>query len=111
MLAKATKQAAKDYLLWLLLSGPSAVPALLVTHHHLPRSFPDGVEEFTEDQIEGETRAQWYLRQVQGSANIEGSPLFHMVSGNLSHQIEHHLFPGPTQQPLRRDRPQSSGGM
>jgi linoleoyl-CoA desaturase len=28
-----------------------------------------------------------------GSANITGSPLFHVLSGNLSHQIEHHLFP------------------
>jgi len=28
-----------------------------------------------------------------GSANITGGNLFHMLSGNLSHQIEHHLFP------------------
>ena len=28
-----------------------------------------------------------------GSANITGSKLFHILSGNLSHQIEHHLFP------------------
>jgi linoleoyl-CoA desaturase len=28
-----------------------------------------------------------------GSANISGSSLFHILSGNLSHQIEHHLFP------------------
>jgi linoleoyl-CoA desaturase len=33
------------------------------------------------------------LRQLLGSANITGSPLFHLMSGNLSHQIEHHLFP------------------
>ena len=55
--------------------------------------FPEDVEYFTEEQIEGETRGQWYIRQLQGSANIEGSPLFHIMSGNLSHQIEHHLFP------------------
>jgi NADPH-dependent stearoyl-CoA 9-desaturase len=55
--------------------------------------FPDGAEVFTEEQIEGETRGQWYLRQLLGSANIDGSPLFHIMSGNLSHQIEHHLFP------------------
>jgi hypothetical protein len=88
-----------------LLSGPSAVPALLdnltantarnIWSHTiiLCSHFADGAEEFTEDQIEGETQAQWYLRQVQESANIEGSPLFHVMSGNLSHQIEHHLFP------------------
>ncbi len=28
-----------------------------------------------------------------GSANLTGGPLFHILSGNLSHQIEHHLFP------------------
>ena len=28
-----------------------------------------------------------------GSANISGSPLLHFMTGNLSFQIEHHLFP------------------
>jgi linoleoyl-CoA desaturase len=28
-----------------------------------------------------------------GSANIEGGPLFHVISGNLGFQVEHHLFP------------------
>ena len=28
-----------------------------------------------------------------GAANIEGSPLFHVISGNLGYQVEHHLFP------------------
>ena len=28
-----------------------------------------------------------------GSANISGSKALHIMSGNLSHQIEHHLFP------------------
>ncbi len=28
-----------------------------------------------------------------GSANISGSPTLHLMTGNLSHQIEHHLFP------------------
>jgi linoleoyl-CoA desaturase len=28
-----------------------------------------------------------------GSANISGSRLMHLMSGNLSYQIEHHLFP------------------
>ena len=34
-----------------------------------------------------------YLRQLLGSANIGGGKLFHILSGNLSHQIEHHVFP------------------
>ncbi len=55
--------------------------------------FPAGVHHFTEQQVEGESRGQWYLRQLLGSANITGGALFHVLSGNLSHQIEHHLFP------------------
>jgi fatty acid desaturase len=51
------------------------------------------VEEFSEEEVENETRGGWYLRQMLGSANLTGSRLFHILSGNLSHQIEHHLFP------------------
>ena len=40
-----------------------------------------------------ETRGEWYLRQMLGSANISGGKALHLMSGNLSHQIEHHLFP------------------
>src|SRR5260370_25801125 len=35
----------------------------------------------------------WYFRQVLGSANLTGGKLFHILSGNLWFQIEHHLFP------------------
>ncbi|MGH3316210.1 MAG: fatty acid desaturase family protein [Nocardioidaceae bacterium] len=42
---------------------------------------------------EDESRGHWYFRQLLGSANITGSKLFHLMTGNLSHQIEHHLFP------------------
>jgi fatty acid desaturase len=55
--------------------------------------FPDEVESFTEESIKGETRGDWYIRQMLGSANLEGGRLFHIMTGNLSHQIEHHLFP------------------
>lgn len=55
--------------------------------------FPDGVEEFEESEVAGEDTARWYLRQLLGSANIQGGPALHLLSGNLSHQIEHHLFP------------------
>lgn len=55
--------------------------------------FPDGVDVFPEEVIEGETRGDWYVRQMLGSANLSGSRLFHIMTGNLSHQIEHHLFP------------------
>ena len=55
--------------------------------------FPEGVRVFREDEVEDETRGEWYLRQLAGSANIEGSRVLHILSGHLSHQIEHHLFP------------------
>jgi fatty acid desaturase len=55
--------------------------------------FPADVQTFQEEDAENETRGQWYLRQLLGSANISGTPLFHLLTGNLSHQIEHHLFP------------------
>ena len=55
--------------------------------------FPDGVDTFDERMIDGETRGDWYIRQMLGSANISGTRTFHTLTGNLSHQIEHHLFP------------------
>ena len=56
--------------------------------------FPEGVETFEQESIdEHETKGEWYLRQMLGSANISGSRAMHLMSGNLSHQIEHHLFP------------------
>ncbi|WP_273453715.1 fatty acid desaturase family protein [Nevskia ramosa] len=55
--------------------------------------FPSGAYNFSQKQVEGETRARWYLRQLLGSCNIKGGKLFHVLAGNLSHQIEHHLFP------------------
>ena len=48
---------------------------------------------FTEAEVADETRGDWYLRQMTGSANIEGGAWFHVMTGHLSHQIEHHLFP------------------
>ncbi|MDN5565613.1 MAG: acyl-CoA desaturase [Psychrobacter sp.] len=42
---------------------------------------------------ENETKGDWYVRQILGSSNIKGHKLFHFLTGNLSHQIEHHIFP------------------
>src|SRR5688500_4442114 len=55
--------------------------------------FPDQTYTFDEDEVKDESRGGWYVRQLVGAANIEGSPLFHVVSGNLGYQVEHHLFP------------------
>ena len=55
--------------------------------------FPEEVEQFTAESVKDESRGQWYLRQLLGSANIEGGTALHVASGHLSFQIEHHLFP------------------
>lgn len=55
--------------------------------------FTDGVHLFPADAVAGEARGHWYLRQVLGSSNLSGGRFFHLMTGNLSHQIEHHLYP------------------
>jgi len=55
--------------------------------------FPDQTYTFSQVEVENETRGGWYVRQLLGSANIDGSPLFHLLAGNLSFQVEHHLYP------------------
>jgi fatty acid desaturase len=55
--------------------------------------FPDQTYTFTEEEAKDETRAGWYVRQLTGAANIDGGPLFHVLSGNLGYQVEHHLYP------------------
>jgi len=105
MLRKIRNQTFKDYVLFPALTGPLFVPTLAgnVTAN-LVRNvwafgiifcghFPAGVATFSEEETENESRGQWYFRQVLGSANITGGKLFHTMTGNLSHQIEHHLFP------------------
>ncbi|WP_149361139.1 fatty acid desaturase family protein [Lolliginicoccus suaedae] len=104
-LGKAGPQALKDYVIFPALTGP-LFPTTLVGNAaaNLIRNvwaysiifcghFPSGVQVFTQEETANETKAEWYLRQMLGSANITGGKLFHIMSGNLSHQIEHHLFP------------------
>lgn len=55
--------------------------------------FTEHICTFSRESTEGETKGQWYLRQVLGSSNIRGGRLLHLMSGNLSHQVEHHLYP------------------
>ncbi len=105
VLAKIGRQMRKDYLVHPLLSGPSFLHTLaanmtanlvrnLWTHSVIMCGhFPEGVETFAKTSIEGESRGEWYLRQMIGSANIVGSKAMHVMTGNLSHQIEHHCFP------------------
>ncbi len=105
VLRKIRRQATRDYVVHPVLSGPSAPATVganlaanlvrnLWTHSVIMCGhFPDGVETFETTSIDGETRGEWYLRQMLGAANITGSPLLHLMAGNLSFQIEHHLFP------------------
>jgi fatty acid desaturase len=55
--------------------------------------FPDQTYTFSQKEVEDESQGAWYVRQLLGAANIEGSPFFHVASGNLGYQVEHHLFP------------------
>jgi linoleoyl-CoA desaturase len=55
--------------------------------------FPDQTYTFSQEEVEDESPGGWYVRQLSGSANIEGGPFFHVASGNLGFQVEHHLFP------------------
>ncbi|HEX4691398.1 MAG TPA: acyl-CoA desaturase [Solirubrobacteraceae bacterium] len=55
--------------------------------------FPDQAYTFAPDEVEDESRGGFYVRQLLGAVNIEGSPLFHVISGNLGYQVEHHLYP------------------
>ena len=103
---KVRRQVTKDYVVFPALSGPSwrSTLAANVTAN-IARNlwahsvimcghFPEGVETFELETLdEQETKGEWYLRQMLGSANISGSRAMHLMSGNLSHQIEHHLFP------------------
>jgi NADPH-dependent stearoyl-CoA 9-desaturase len=105
-LRKVAKQVLKDYVVWPALSGrgwrqtltANAVANLTrnVWSHSVIMCghFPEGVEIFELDTLDRtETQGDWYLRQMLGSADISGSKAMHLLAGNLSHQIEHHLFP------------------
>jgi NADPH-dependent stearoyl-CoA 9-desaturase len=55
--------------------------------------FPDQTYTFSQKEIQDESRGAWYVRQLVGAANIDGGPFFHVASGNLGYQVEHHLYP------------------
>ena len=102
---KIRRQVVKDYVFFPLLAGPNAIPvfagnavanvirslwasAVIFNGH-----FTEDAENFEADNTENESRAEWYIRQIRGSSNFSGTQWLHILSGNLSHQIEHHLFP------------------
>jgi len=105
ILKKMRKQIAKDYLLFPALAGPffpivfaGNVGANLIRNFWSSAiifcgHFTEDAEVFPPESLVNESRGHWYLRQLKGSSNLEGNKLMHIMSGNLSHQIEHHLFP------------------
>jgi len=105
-LAKMRRQLTKDFVLYPALSGrrwrrtlAANATANLVRNlwsHSVIMCghFPEGVQTFEQEELDdNETRGAWYQRQMLGSANISGSRALHLMAGNLSHQIEHHIFP------------------
>ncbi|MCW3002276.1 MAG: hypothetical protein JWQ20_1574 [Conexibacter sp.] len=106
MAGKARTQIVKDYLAFPALSGRRGFKSTLKANFtaNVVRNawahaiifcghFPDQTYTFSQDETEGETRGGFYVRQLLGAANIEGSALFHVLSGNLGYQVEHHLYP------------------
>jgi fatty acid desaturase len=102
---KGRNQILKDYVVYPALAGRQWKTTLVANASgNLARNlwsymiifcghFPDGAMHFTEEELEDETRAEWYLRQMLGSANFDGGRALHILSGSLGYQIEHHLFP------------------
>jgi linoleoyl-CoA desaturase len=102
---KMRRQLLKDYLIFPLLAGPGFwsvfwgnfiangirnvwTYAVIFCGH-----FTTDVVTYPKNVVKTETRPQWYLRQIQGSSNLTGGFALNVMTGNLSHQIEHHLFP------------------
>ena len=102
---KMLRQVLKDYVAFPLLAGPFFLPVLLgnVVANVLRNlwtytiifcgHFTADAETFPKECIRNESRGHWYMRQLRGSSNLAGGKLLNLLSGNLSHQIEHHFFP------------------
>ncbi|OUY05617.1 fatty acid desaturase family protein [Acinetobacter populi] len=112
---KAAKMLLKDYAFFPLLALPlgTALPVLAgnVVANGIRNvwtfsiifcgHFTKDVEVFPKTVLKNESKGHWYMRQIRGSSNLTGSEAFHIMTGHLSHQIEHHLFP---EVPARRYR-------
>lgn len=105
IMRKTGFQLFKDYVFFPLIAGPNLLAVLLgnlianglrnIWTYSIIHCghFPAGVRVYSRAECKNESRGHWYARQMNGSANIEGSRLLYIMSGHLSHQIEHHLFP------------------
>jgi NADPH-dependent stearoyl-CoA 9-desaturase len=105
LLRKMARQAGKDYVLFPALSRRrwrrtlganimangfrNAWAYIVIVCGH----FVDGAEKFHPSVLDGETKPEWYLRQMLGTANFRAGRVLGFMTGNLCYQIEHHLFP------------------
>jgi len=102
---KIGRQFFKDYIFWPLICFPAFLYVLTGNlAANLIRNlwtntiifcghFTEDVHTFKMSDCENETQGEWFHRQVLGSSNLEGRKWFHILSGHLSCQVEHHLFP------------------
>ena len=102
---KIKKQISKDYIVFPLIAGPlflyvlagnalaNVIRSLWIFTIIFCGHFTKQTVIFPAAAMNETRSGHWYLRQIQGSSNISGGKWFHILSGNLSHQIEHHLFP------------------
>ena len=123
VLRKIRRQATKDYVVHPLLSGPSFFHTLTanvvanmirnVWSHSIIMCghFPEGVETFERRSIEGETRGEWYLRQMLGSANITGSKAVHVDVGQPVPPDRAPPVPRPAVEPVRRGGAPGAGAV
>lgn len=102
-LRKAVPNAAYNFGLYGLLAGPrrwgqvtlGMLTAILI------RDIFTGLSFYTGHMVEGvkhyeqapRNRAEWYLQQIEGTANVRAGTLVSLLMGHLNYQIEHHLFP------------------
>ncbi|PRC56635.1 acyl-CoA desaturase, partial [Mycobacterium sp. ITM-2017-0098] len=85
-------QVGKDYIVFPALAGPgwkrtlqaNAVANLIRNYWSYAvifcGPFPDGAEKFTKAELDTETQAEWYLRQMLGSANFNAGKVMAFMS-------------------------------
>ena len=102
---KGARQLLKDYLFFPLIAGPmwlwvlagnflaNMIRNLWTSTVIFCGHFTADIHTFDAKACENESRGQWYFRQMLGSSNFTGPTWLHILTGHLSCQIEHHLFP------------------
>jgi fatty acid desaturase len=102
-LRKAIPHTAYNYGLFGLLAGPQgfAKVTLGTMTAMVLRNLFTGLSFYTGHMVEGvqhyteapHSKAEWYVQQIEGTANVRASRPISMLMGHLNYQIEHHLFP------------------